>query len=161
ARAVEEFIARTGLPPNLADAINFFNNQLFLAKRWNASIGMLGVRNTLLANVFQEKRDAVFGDVVLPVEGDFAGSNTVNQTGVGLQWNLRLSPLVAWNIGWSYSRNEFPGTDEVDKIRYLGMSLSREFERRLSGSLGYRQQRSDSTQPGLTYTENAVIATLR
>src|SRR5688572_28542818 len=48
-RAVQDFIARMGLPPSLGSSINFFSDQLFLQKRWLASVGLQGTRNTVLA----------------------------------------------------------------------------------------------------------------
>ena len=55
-KAVQEFIARMGLPPSLGAPINFFSDQLFLQKRWLASAGLQGVRNTLVATAFWELR---------------------------------------------------------------------------------------------------------
>ena len=55
-KAVQEFIARMGLPPSLGAPINFFSDQLFLQKRWLASVGLQGVRNTLVATAFWELR---------------------------------------------------------------------------------------------------------
>ena len=42
-KAVQEFIARMGLPPSLGSPINFFSDRLFLQKRWLASAGLQGV----------------------------------------------------------------------------------------------------------------------
>ena len=109
-KAVEEFIARTGLPPSLSDPVNFFSSQLFLEKRWQASAGIMGVRNVLIANVFKLTRDQVVGDLVLPSTGDFVSSNTIIQTGTGLLWNWRMTAQNLWNLRAGYTRNEFPGT---------------------------------------------------
>ena len=53
-KAVQEFIARMGLPPSLGAPVNFFSDQLFLQKRWLASAGLQGIRNTLVATAFWE-----------------------------------------------------------------------------------------------------------
>ena len=160
-KAVEEFTARTGLPPSLSTPINFFSSQLFLVKRWQASAGILGVRNVLIANVYKETREELDGNLALPRTGDFATSNTIRQTGISLQWNLRLTAQNAWNLGGSYSRNEFPGISRIDNLTYVGMGLTRQFQPRLSGSLNYRRQHNDSNVSLGSYTENAVFATLQ
>jgi uncharacterized protein (PEP-CTERM system associated) len=154
-KAVEEFMARTGLPPSLSDPINVFTSQLFLEKRWSASAGILGVSNVLIANVFKQTRDGVAGDLVLPT-----APNATIQTGTSLLWNWRMTAQNAWNLGVRYSRSETPNTGEIAYVTYLGMGLTRQFQPRLSGSLNYRLQQNDSNFNGSDYTENAVIATV-
>ena len=155
-KAVEEFIARTGLPPSLSTPINIFTTQLFLQKAWNASAGILGNRNVLIANVFKVTTEGLVGDLVLP-----NAPNTGIQTGTSLQWNWRMTAQNAWNLGVAYSRNETPGTGQIDNLAYVGMGLTRQFQPRLSGSLNYRRQQNDSNVSASSYTENAVFATLK
>lgn len=160
-KAVEEFIARTGLPPSFSAPLNFFSNQLFLVKRWQASAGLLGVRNVVIANVFRETREVLVGSVALPGTGDFAASNTIRQTGTDLLWNWRVTAQNAWTLGVGYTRNEFPDISRSDNLSFVRMGLSRQFEPRLSGSLNYRRQHNDSDQSASSYTENVVLATLQ
>lgn len=160
-KAVEQFIARTGLPPSLSTPLNFFTNQLFVVKRWQATAGLLGVKNVLIANVFKETREVLVGSVVLPSTGDFAASNTIRQTGTSLLWNWRVTARNAWTLGAGYTRNEFPDIARVDDLTEIRMGLTRQFQPRLSGSLNYRRQQNDSNQSASSYTENAVFATLQ
>ena len=155
-KAVEEFIARTGLPPSLSAPINVFATQLFLVKTWNASAGILGVRHVLIANVFGLTSEGLAGDLVLPT-----APNTSIQTGTSLVWNWRMTARNAWNLDASYRRNESPSTGEISYLTHVTMGLSRQFQPRLSGSLSYRFQQNDSNFSGSDYTENAVLATLR
>lgn len=160
-KAVDEFIAQTGLPQSLNAPLNFFSNQLFLVKRSHASAGVLGVRNVLIANVFRETREVLAGGLVLPGGGDFAASGTIVQTGTSLVWNWRMATQTAWNLRGAYTRNDFPDTGQINRLVYVGMGLTRQFQPRLSGSLNYRRQQNDSNQGALVYTENAVSATLQ
>jgi uncharacterized protein (PEP-CTERM system associated) len=155
-KAVEEFIARTGLPPSLSAPINIFTTQLFLVKTWNASAGILGVRNVLIANVFGLTSEGLAGDFVLPT-----APNTSIQTGTSLLWNWRMTARNAWNLAAAYSRNESPNTGEISYLTNVTMGLTRQFQPRLSGSLNYRFQQNDSNFSASNYTENAVFATLR
>jgi uncharacterized protein (PEP-CTERM system associated) len=155
-KAVEEFIARTGLPPSLDAPINIFTTQLFLVKTWNASAGFLGVRNVLIANVFGSTREGLAGDLILPT-----APNTGIQTGTSFLWNWRITAQNAWNLAAAYRRNESPNTGEIAYLTNATMSLTRQFQPRLSGSLGYRFQRNDSSFSSSDYTENAGFATIR
>ncbi|HKQ25364.1 MAG TPA: TIGR03016 family PEP-CTERM system-associated outer membrane protein [Burkholderiales bacterium] len=155
-KAVEEFIARTGLPPSLNAPINVFVNTRFLQKRSNASAGIVGVRNVLIANVFEQTVEGLAGNQVLP-----DAPNASIQTGAGILWNWRMTAQNAWNLGAAYSRNETPNTGEIGYLTFVTMGINRQFQPRLSGSLHYRFQQNDSNFGVNDYTENAVLATLQ
>lgn len=160
-KAVDEFIARTGLAPSLGAPVNFFSDQLFLVKKWQASAGLLGARNTLLTSAFSETRSVLFGGVVHPGVGDFAASNTIRLTGASLVWNWRLTARNTWNLDAGISRNEFLDSKRVDDLTYVRMGFTRRLQPRLSASLYYRRQHNDSTQSANNYTENAGIAAVQ
>jgi uncharacterized protein (PEP-CTERM system associated) len=160
-RAVKEFIARTGLRPELGTPINFLTNELFLLKRAEASVGLLGVKNVLIFSVFGETRERLDADAAAPATGDFGTSSAIEQVGAGVQWSLRLTAFDDWNMGGTYARNAFSDTGRVDRVFSLGMGLARQFQPRLSGSLNYRRQQNDSSDSVFSYTENAVFATAR
>jgi uncharacterized protein (PEP-CTERM system associated) len=158
-KAVEEFIAQTGLPPSLSAPVNFFSRELFLRKSWQASTGLMWVRSVLIVNVFDETRERLAG--VLPGTGDFSTSNNIRQVGMSFHWNWRITPRDTWNHGGTYSRNEFPDSGRVDNVIGFRMSLTRQFQPRLAGSLNYRRQQNDSNDSLFSYTENAAVAALR
>ena len=112
-------------------------------KRWNASAGILGVRNVLIANVFKaDPRRVGWQPGSAP---ETSPSNTIIQTGTSLLWNWRMTAQNAWNLGAAYSRNEYSRTSgEIDYLTYVAMGLTRQFQPRLSGSLSYRRQQNDS-----------------
>jgi uncharacterized protein (PEP-CTERM system associated) len=157
-QAVQEFIARTGLPPSLGAPVNFFSDQLFLQKRWLASAALQGVRNTLVATAFWQLRELVGS--TSPIVGDFTQSESIRTSGGSLAWGLRLTPRTRWNLEAGYSRSKFLDSGEVDDFTYLQAGLTRQFQPRVSGSLSYRLQNKDSTQAGDEYRENAGIASL-
>jgi uncharacterized protein (PEP-CTERM system associated) len=158
--AVEEFIARAGLPQNLSDPTNFYTSELFLQKRWHASLGLLGVRNTLIASIFKDTREALPGNLALTSKGDFTISDEIRQTGGSLVWNHRFSGRSALNVRGAYTRNEFLDTGQLDRLAEGEVSLSRQLQPRLSASLAYRRLENDSNFEGSDYKENSVIATL-
>jgi len=160
-RAVQEFIARAGLPPNLGAPVNFFTDELFLQKRWVATAGLLGTRNTLVANVFWERRRALQGDAIPAGAGDFAYSQSIQMAGGGLAWSLRLTERTTWNFDVGYTRNDFLDADQVDDYAYLRAGLTRQLGPRLFASLTYRKQVRDSTAVTTNYVENAGIASMK
>jgi uncharacterized protein (PEP-CTERM system associated) len=159
-KAVQEFIARTGLPPSLSAPVNFFSDQLFRQNRWLASVGLQGVRNTVVANAFWQLRKELVGGTNLPVD-DFSTSESIRTAGGGLAWSLRLTARNTWNLDAGYTRNEFLDSGHVDEFTYLRAGFTRQLQRRVSGSLHYRLQKQDGAQGGTQYRENAGIAVLR
>jgi uncharacterized protein (PEP-CTERM system associated) len=159
-KAVQEFIAQAGLPPNLSAPINFYTSQLFLAKRWSASVGLLGVRNTLIAGIYKDTREALPSNIAQAGMGDFVASDTISQTGGTLVWNHQLSGRSALNVAAAYTRYEYLDTGRIDRLADAGVSLSRQLQPRLSASLTYRRLENDSNFDGSDYKENSVKATL-
>lgn len=168
-KAVEEFIARTGLPASLGAPVNFFSEQLFLAKRWQGSVAVQGVRNVLIANVFRETREVSFGGLLAPGTGDFAAGASIRQTGGTVTWNWRATARVASTLSAGLVRNEFFAADRAsgpvrkDDLSVVGLTVTRQMRQsqpQLTGSLYYRWQQSDSTESAASYTENRIGATL-
>jgi uncharacterized protein (PEP-CTERM system associated) len=46
-------------------------------------------------------------------------------------------------------------------VTYVGVNITRQFQPKLTGALGYRRQQNDSNFVGSSYTENAGFATLQ
>jgi len=157
-KAVQEFIARMGLP-SLGAPVNFFSDQLFLQKRWLASAGLQGARNTLVATAFWELRKELAEGAVSSAD-DFAVSQSIRTSGGSLAWGLRLTARNTWNVQAGYTRSQFLDSGQVDDFVYLQAGLTRQFQPRVSGSLYYRLQDQKSTQAGADYRENAGIASL-
>jgi uncharacterized protein (PEP-CTERM system associated) len=157
-QAAQAFIAQTGLPSTALVPLNFLTTAPFFVKRLRATFGIQGVRNTILANLFRESREAT--DIGVPGVGDFATSRDTKQTGGSVTWNRRMTADVTSNVSIGYTRNGFPSLGREDEIKYLRLSLRRQFQTRTFGSLTYHRIDSDSNQAGAGYTENAVTATL-
>jgi uncharacterized protein (PEP-CTERM system associated) len=154
-KAVEDFIARTGLPPSLASPINFFTTQLFVAKKWQASVGILGVKNVVVANVFSENREGLAGDLVLP-----NSPNATKQLGTSLTWNWRMTPKNSLNANGAYITVETPFIGQTDRYTFAGANITRQFYPKLNGTLGYRRQQNNP-ELGSGYTENVGFASIQ
>ena len=158
---VQNFISQNGLPASLTVPLNFLTNQIFLEKRFLVSFGILGIRHSVLANVFRNSRTPQDASVPLAAAGDFATTSRTEQTGGSVNWNWRWSQYTSANANVSYSLNEFSDLGREDHVTIFRVSLNRQFQPRLSGRLSYRWYKSDSDQNFSTATENAITASIR
>lgn len=156
--AVQNFMNQTGLPASMAVPLNFFSTTAFLMKSWQASFGIQGVRNTVLANVFTIDREAVaanqFG------AGDFGLTSSTRQTGTSLLWSSRITEQTTSNSTIGYTLSEIPGLAREDKTTYIRLGLTKQFQPKLTGTLSYRRLHNESNQAASGYTENALSALL-
>lgn len=156
--AVASFISQTGLPPSLNVPLNFLTTTPFLVKRWVASFGIIGARNTVLANVFKETREALSPSQL--GAGDFGASSNTKQTGTSLLWTLRITPRTSSNATVGYARNELPGAARQDDLTFIRLGLIRQLQPKVSGSLNFRRLQNASSQPAFDYKENALSVAL-
>src|SRR5262249_36484185 len=82
-QVVQQEIARSGLPPTLAVPVNFFTDQLFLQKSFQAAAGLQGPVHTFLANFYTTLRQQLTPGLS-NAAGDFSASTSVDQYGTRL-----------------------------------------------------------------------------
>lgn len=159
---VQQVITQNGLPANLLVPVDFFTNQVFLAKTWQVGVGLQGARHILFTNFYSTTRETQQAGVSTTGAGDFALSDTVKQTGVSGTWSWRVNPLDTVNLTLGYSRNQFTGISREDDLTYFVSSYYHQFGRKLSGVLSYRRLNNDSNLGGAgSYTENSLLGSLR
>lgn len=138
AQAVEEFLARTGLPPTLAAPVNFYATSITLQNVQNVSLVLIGVRNSLTFTVFNVASDAISGKGdVLPPALQFGQNNT--QTGVGVSYSYQLSGFTNLGANASYSRtttNQTSLNDLRSNNGNAGLTLSTSLGPKTSASAG-------------------------
>lgn len=145
------------------DPTNFFTNRLFLQKRFQATVAMNGVTNTLSLRVFDMTRKAFSPE---SDDADLLGANAAllnhtRQSGVNGLWSYRISALTSANLTLGYTRFSFLTTDRKDDFKIGMVSLTRQFQAQpaVNGMIQLRHIERDSNQ-GTHYSENAVIASL-
>ena len=141
AQAVAQFLAQSGLPPNLLSPVNFYSRTLTLQQTETLSAVWIGVLNSVAFTVFRSESEAVTGQgSTLPAELQFASNNT--QTGAGVSYSHRLSGLTNLTATLTYStttpNNDFDTT--VANVRTHNfntfVALSTRFSPKTSGSVG-------------------------
>ena len=138
ALAVEQFLARTGLPPTLAAPVNFYATSLLLQNVQTVSLVLIGVRNSVSFTVFNVVSDAISGKGdVLPPALQFGQNNT--QTGVGVGYSHQLTGFTNLGANASYSRtttNQTSLNDLQSNNGNAGLTLSTQFGPKTTGSAG-------------------------
>ena len=152
---VDNFIRDAGLPASLAQPINTFTNQVFLQRGLQGSIGLTGVQNTIVFNLFNNIReplstgglDAVLNPSLL---------RKIKQTGVNGLWNLQFSPRTNASFNAGYSKAETLETTLADNTKTLRASISRQLQQKLKASVEVRRLQRKSTIMAGNYKENAI-----
>ena len=168
--AVAAYMLETGLPPSLADNINYLSNRYMRQKLLQASSAFSGARSAVVLSLNASERNALSSqesDSAL-LGGQLARLNdNVRQRGANALWSYRLNPRAGLVASASYSHRESlgllsgegRGIETVQRELRFGMNrkLGRNVVavvdlRRRSGILGTSGTRD--------YTEHAVSATL-
>lgn len=153
----------TGLPLVQSGAVNYFTNRLFLQKRLQASVVVTGAKNTLILSLFNVSRDAQTSqtqDNPLLGSSILALSDSTKQVGCNAFWNWRIDPRTSTNLNVGYTRSSSPSLGRTDNDKTIRLSLTRQFQPKLNGSVELRRMQRDSNQSGGDYSENALIASL-
>ncbi|GAO34852.1 hypothetical protein SCT_0232 [Sulfuricella sp. T08] len=165
-KLTEDYINTFGLPPELAalaGPVNYLTNRLFLQKRLQASVAVTGAKNTLVLSLFHVTRDAQTSqaqDSLLFGSSTLALTDNTKQVGGNAFWSWRMGPRTSANINAGFTRNSFPSLGRTDKDKTIRLSLTRQFQPKLDGSLELRRLQRDSSQDGGDYSENALTASL-
>lgn len=153
----------TGLPLVQSQATNYFTNRLFLQKRLQASVAVMGAKNTLVLSLFNATRDAQTPqtqDSSLLGNSPLALTDSTKQVGGNAFWSWRMGPRTSANINAGFSRNSYPSLGRTDNDKTIRLGLARQFQPKLNGSVELRRLQRDSSQDGADYSENALTAGL-
>ena len=164
AQAVQAYLQSTGLPPSLADSVNYLSNRFMRQKQLQGSAAFRGMRSSAVLSAYANERLALSSqeaDSAL-LGGQLASlNNNVRQRGASASFNYRLSPRTSLVADASYGYTESLTTGVENRQRQLRVGLNRKLGRYLQGTVDLRQRVGDidSTSPR-HYTEHAIAATL-
>jgi uncharacterized protein (PEP-CTERM system associated) len=160
-QAIETFIRDTGLPSTVSQPVNSFSSRVFLQKSLQGSVALNGVKNTLLLSLFDIQREAQSSaSSIDPVSVATASlEDRTRQSGLTGLWTFRFGPHTSLNTNVAYSRTQSPATGRMDNNRTVRISLTRQFQPKLRGSLEVRRLNQTSNQTA-DVRENAVSAAL-
>lgn len=165
ARVVAAYIQSTGLPPSLADSVNYLSNRFMRDKRLNASVAYRKGRSTALLSVHASRRNALSdqqSDSALL--GSQAGSlnDRVRQHGVDATYTYKLNPRANLVAGFDLDRSRSLTSDLQNYQRIVRLGISRRYGERMLGSIDVRRRSGDfgfgSTRSA--YNERSLSASL-
>ena len=163
AQAVAGILTQAGLPTY--GTTGFLSNQLYLQKRFDVSLALLGLRNTVTLSAFRSESQVLS---TLTTSFDvFNQASNFRQTGFTVSWSHKLGPRTSANLIAQKIHNQAIVGSGDTRQRILTASVSRQLQKNLSGALTYRNVRQDSASAGAggffsgSYRENAVLGSLR
>ena len=164
ARAVADYIRSTGLPPALADNINFFSNRYSLQKQLRASAGFRQGRSGAVLALYKVRREALsVNQSDSPILGNSVTNfnDNVDQTGLNASLNYRLTGRTSFNLVGDVVRSESLTTGLESRSKAVRFTMRHQLRSRLVGALTVRHvEGNGALVGGRSYTENAVSASL-
>jgi uncharacterized protein (PEP-CTERM system associated) len=150
-------------PTTIVGFNNDFTNRHFLQKRLQASVAVMSAKNTLILSLFHMSREAQTPqtqDSTLYDSSTLALNDSTKQVGGNAFWIWRTGPRTSANLSVGYARNSLPSLGRTDNDKTIRLSLTRQFQPNLFGSIELRRLQRDSSQSGGDYSENALVAGL-
>lgn len=156
AQLVNDFMRANGIDPTLSLNNGYLPGQVTLQRRQDASVSWLGLRSTVIFNVYQTEAEGLQPSLLNP-DDPLAAGNVIRWRGLAGNWMHRLTPRDSLTVRVSGQRtNESYGTRETTIWTGLAM-WSMQLAERTSASLSARY----TTQSGSSsYDEAALLATL-
>lgn len=163
-QAVRAYLQQTGLPPSLADNINYLSNRYIRQKLLQASVALKGARSSAVVSLYgsertalssQESDSALLGGQLTSLNDD------VRQRGASalFTYNLNSRSNLFANASYTGSRSLSTGLEESQRVLRVG--INRKLGRRVQASLDLnRRSGGYAGASPRNYTEHAIAATL-
>lgn len=169
-QVVDAYIRANNLPASVADNINYFSNRFFRQRQLQASAAFNMPRTTAVVSANTTKRTALSTQ---QVDSVLLGSSLLNlnddtsQKSGAVVVNYRLSPSSGIVLSFNKVTTDSLSTGVSNSSQSLSLGLTKQFRKKLSGSLDVRHNQSTAAATAMTalpgvrsYRENAVSASL-
>lgn len=153
--AVQDLIAKRGLPNTLTGPVDLFSRTVQLQQGANVTVALIGVRHTVTLRVFNTRTEDLRG----PTEDSVIGlASDATQRGATLGLSRRLTPETTADLTFTRTKTDGLGPNVAlhssNSIVRLGATHSLSPRTTLSGAV--RHQTGSSTLIGVNATESAV-----
>lgn len=162
-QAVADYMRESGLPPSLADDINYLSNRYLRQKRLQASGALRLARSTAMLSLFRTERIALSSQ---QSDSDLLGSqlaslnDNVRQLGANLSAGYSFTPRSFLDASASYTRSLSLRTGIEDTRRLFRIGYKRELGKHMRAALEVRHHTGSVGINAGRYQENAISATL-
>lgn len=164
ARAVEEYIRASGLPPSIIDNINFFSNRFSLQKQLRASMAFRAARTNVIYSAFRVRREALStsaADSVLQGTSTSSMMDNVDQVGLSASLQYALNSRSQLSLLTDIADNESLTTGLKTRSSSVRLSLRQRLQQKIHATVELRHVKGNASQLTLApYTENAISAYL-
>lgn len=161
---VQAYLAATGLPPTLADSVNYLSNRYTRAKRLQFASVLRGARTSVTLSAYREERNALSlqqSDSTLLGSQLASLNDNVRQHGASIDADYKLAPRTSAQASVSLNRAESLGNGFVNNTRQYRMGLVHRLSQNASGLVELRHARGNNgIGGGDVYHENSVMAAL-
>ncbi len=162
--AVQAYIEATGLPPSLADNINYLTNRYLRQKLLQATSAFHWSHSTAVLSAYASERTGLSN---MASDSDLLGSqlatlnNNVRQRGARASYSYRFNSRSNVTLSGNYVRSRSIDTGIEDRQRVVRIGLTRRLGRDMQAAYEVRR-RSGGTGAGTgrEYRENAISASL-
>jgi uncharacterized protein (PEP-CTERM system associated) len=149
--AVEQFLRATGTPAFLANSLAFFTQRIFVREGVDASVAVLGARNSITFTAFRAENTRLSADTGGAIVPDaFLLARRITQRGFGARADHKFTPFTT--IGASarrtYSRQEEP-TGFDSRNDYVALTLNHTVSPDTRSFAGVSITRFDSEETSL------------
>lgn len=162
-QAVANYIQQTGLPPSLADSVNYLSNRYLREKRLQASSAYTKGRSSGVLTLYRTERTALSDQ---QSDSELLGSqlsslnDNVRQKGASLTYNYRMNSRTSVLATAVFARSLSLTTGFESSNRELRAGLTRQLGNNLRGAVELRNMRGGLGPTAGNYRENAVSASL-
>jgi uncharacterized protein (PEP-CTERM system associated) len=164
AEAVAAYMQSAGLPPTLANSVNYLSNRYLRQKLFQAGAIFRGAHGDLVLSAFDTARVALSqqqSDSELLGSQLRALNDDTRQRGLNTNWSVRLSSRSSGILGLTASRTTSATTGLASNDRLLRAGLTHRFDRQVRGALEVRHHEGDlGAGSGQRFRENAVAASI-
>lgn len=163
-QAVLAYMQASGLPPSLANSINYLSNRYMRQKQLQAAVTFNWAHSSLVSSVYKAERNALS---VQQSDSELLGSqlatlnDNVRQHGLNSIFTYRLSPRSAATASANITRVTSLTTGIAEDHRQFRLGVARRLDRRLNFAVDVRHTGGGTgAGTGRTFRENAVSASI-
>jgi uncharacterized protein (PEP-CTERM system associated) len=162
AQAVAAYMQSTGLPPTLANSINYLSNRYMRQKQLQLAAAFRGAHGDLVLSVFDTARTALSlqqSDTGLLGSQLSTLNDDTRQRGASGAWNYRMSSRTNALVTANATRVRSLSTGLTSTSRALRVGLTHQFGGKVRGALELRRTEGDTgALSGSRFRENAISA---
>jgi uncharacterized protein (PEP-CTERM system associated) len=163
-QAVAAYMLATGLPPSLADNVNYLSNRYMRQKLLRASSAFNWSRSTAVLSLFASERNALSSH---ESDSELLGSrlatlnDNVRQKGASATYSYRFNSRSMALASASATHTRSLTTGIEDRQRVVRVGLTRQYGAKVRGAFEVRRQSGGTdAASGRDYRENAISASL-